>query len=146
MDFGEQEPALQATGRTATNLHGQSRPYPPFGTTCFSLSTDVFHPLHKPIECPPLSMEIHRCLPVLLSVLTVLANSTFEGTFYFSQAPSVVDIPHREEKKDLYCGIFPHFLNSPTLSVLAALANSSGRFRPLACCVSRRAQQSERPA
>jgi len=31
-DVGEQDPALQATGRTATNSHGQSMPYPPFGT------------------------------------------------------------------------------------------------------------------
>src|SRR5579859_3322234 len=66
-DVGEQDPALQATGRTATNSHGQSRPYPPFGITRLSPSTDVFHPLHKPIACPPLSMEIHSCLPVLLS-------------------------------------------------------------------------------
>ena len=32
------------------------------------------------------------------------------------------------------------------LSVLTALANSSERLRPLACCVSRRVQQNERPA
>ena len=30
-DVGKQDPALQATGRTATNSHGQSMPYPPFG-------------------------------------------------------------------------------------------------------------------
>jgi len=53
---------------------------------------------------------------VLLSTLILFANSTFEGAFYFSQAPKVVDIPHREEKNDLFCGIFPHFLNSPTIS------------------------------
>src|SRR2546425_883689 len=46
----------------------------------------------------------------------LLANSTFEGTFYFSQAAKVVDIPYREEKSDLFCGIFPHFLNSPAVS------------------------------
>src|SRR5258708_7681302 len=46
----------------------------------------------------------------------LLANSTFEGTFYFSQARKVVHIPHREEKKDPFWGIFPHFLNSPTVS------------------------------
>jgi len=28
----KREPALGATGRTATNSHGQSMPYPPFGT------------------------------------------------------------------------------------------------------------------
>src|SRR6266436_7669682 len=49
-------------------------------------------------------------------LVILLANSTFEGTFYFSQAPKAVDIPHQEEKNDLFCGIFPHFLNSPTLS------------------------------
>src|SRR5260370_39471232 len=48
---------------------------------------------------------------------SVLANSTFEGTFYFFQAPKMADIPHREEKNDLFCGIFPHFLNSPTISL-----------------------------
>jgi hypothetical protein len=31
-DIGEQDPALGATGRTATDSHGQSMPYPPFGT------------------------------------------------------------------------------------------------------------------
>ncbi len=49
--------------------------------------------------------------------MILLANSTLEGKFYFSQAPKVVDIPHREEKNDLFCGIFPHFLNSPTTSL-----------------------------
>jgi len=48
---------------------------------------------------------------------SLLANSTFEGTFYFSQAPKMADIPHREEKNDLFCGIFPHLLNSPTISL-----------------------------
>jgi hypothetical protein len=48
---------------------------------------------------------------------SLLANSTFEGTFYFSQAPKMADIPHREEKNDLFCGISPHFLNSPTISL-----------------------------
>jgi hypothetical protein len=28
---------------------------------------NVFHPLHRPIECLALSTEIHCCLPVLLS-------------------------------------------------------------------------------
>ncbi len=49
--------------------------------------------------------------------MILLANSTLKGTFYFSQAPKVVDIPHRKEKKDLFWGIFPHFLNSPTISL-----------------------------
>jgi hypothetical protein len=31
MDVGKRDPALQATGRTATHSHGQSRSYPPFG-------------------------------------------------------------------------------------------------------------------
>src|SRR5258707_8699771 len=48
--------------------------------------------------------------------MILLANSTFEGTFYFSQAPKMADIPHGEEKNDLFSGIFPHFLNSPTIS------------------------------
>ncbi len=39
----------------------------------------------------------------------MLANSTFVGAFSFSQAPKVVDIPHREEKNDLFCSIFPTF-------------------------------------
>ena len=42
-------------------------------------STNVFHPLHKPIEYPLLSIEIHCCLPVLLSVLTLLANESASG-------------------------------------------------------------------
>jgi len=59
----------------------------------------------------------------------LLANSTFEGTFYFSQAPKAVDIPHQEEKKDLFCGIFPHFLNSPT--VIHALVRTSAHENDL---------------
>ena len=54
----------------------------------------------------------------------LLANSTFEGTFYFSQAPKMVDIPHREEENGLFCDIFPHFLNSPTV-IHAPLAHQS---------------------
>jgi len=50
------------------------------------------------------------------SLRILVANSTFEGTFYLSQVSKVVDIPHREEKKDFFCGIFPHFLNSPPIS------------------------------
>jgi len=34
-DVGEQDPAPGATGRTATNSHGQSMPYPFFATTCW---------------------------------------------------------------------------------------------------------------
>lgn len=30
-DVGEHDPALGATGRTATNIHGQAMTYPPFG-------------------------------------------------------------------------------------------------------------------
>jgi hypothetical protein len=51
--------------------------------------------------------------------MTLLGNSTFEGTFYFSQARKVVGIPHREEKKGFVCSIFPHFLNFPTESFIA---------------------------
>ena len=40
-DVGEQDPALGATGRTATNSHGQSMPYPPFGMPSF-----FFEPYH----------------------------------------------------------------------------------------------------
>ena len=36
-DVGEQDPALQATGRTATNSHGQPMPNPPFGMPSFLL-------------------------------------------------------------------------------------------------------------
>jgi hypothetical protein len=60
----------------------------------------------------------------------LLANSTFEGAFYFSQAWKVVHIPHREEKKDLFCGIFPHFLNSPTVSLTGEHAQATLRGRP----------------
>ena len=42
---------------------------PPFGITHLPPSTDVFHPLHRPIEFPSSSTEIHCCLRVLLSVL-----------------------------------------------------------------------------
>ena len=38
-DVGRQDPALQATGRTATNSHGQSMPNPPFGSSEFLLRT-----------------------------------------------------------------------------------------------------------
>ena len=41
--------------------------------------------------------------------MIVLANSTFEGTFYFSQAPKAVDIPHQEEKNDLFVVSSPAF-------------------------------------
>jgi hypothetical protein len=52
------------------------------------------------------------------SALSILvAKSTFEGTFSCSQARKVVDIPHREEKHDLFCGIFPYFLSSPPVSL-----------------------------
>jgi hypothetical protein len=40
-----------------------------FGTTRLSKSTDVFHPLYKPIECLGSSTMVHGCLPVLLSKL-----------------------------------------------------------------------------
>jgi hypothetical protein len=39
----------------------------------------------------------------------LLANSTFERTFYFSQAPKVVDIPHREENNAFLMVSFPTF-------------------------------------
>ncbi len=35
MDTCKQDPALQATGRMATNSHGQSRPYPVIGTLLY---------------------------------------------------------------------------------------------------------------
>jgi hypothetical protein len=44
-DVGEHDPALQATGRTATNSHGQSMPYPPFGMPKIS-----FEPRHNSSE------------------------------------------------------------------------------------------------
>jgi hypothetical protein len=48
----------------------------------------------------------------------LVAKSTFEGTFSFSQARKGVDIPHQEEKKALFCGLFPHFWTSPPGSTL----------------------------
>jgi hypothetical protein len=63
--------------------------------------------------------------------MILLANSTFEGTFYFSQAPKVVDIPHREEKNDLFCGIFPHFLHSPTIWDMTTIPAKSGHLPEL---------------
>jgi hypothetical protein len=52
------------------------------------------------------------CCPLEILV----AKSTFEGTFSFSQARKGVDIPHQEEKKALFWGLFPHFLTSPLVS------------------------------
>ncbi len=49
----------------------------------------------------------------------LVANSTFEGKFYFSHASKLVDIPHRGEKNNLFGGIFPHFLNSPPVCKVA---------------------------
>jgi len=40
---------------------------------------------------------------------SLLANSTFEGTFYFSQAPKMADIPHREEKNAFFVVSFPTY-------------------------------------
>ena len=58
--------------RKAKDLVEQNYPHihraeSPFGIPCFSPSTNVFHPLQKPIEIPPPSTEIYCCLPVLLS-------------------------------------------------------------------------------
>jgi hypothetical protein len=58
--------------------------------------------------------------------VVLVANSTFEGTFYFSQASRAVDIPHREEKKALFCGLFPHFLTSPPVSELLLTVRAQG--------------------
>jgi hypothetical protein len=66
----KQEPALGATGRTATNSHGQSMPYPPFGTPRLSPSTNVHSKLHKPRRYPHKSIKIRCCLPILLSIQT----------------------------------------------------------------------------
>src|SRR5258708_8635865 len=71
----EQNMHISSTKRTRANTSEQHKSSPPFGTPCLLPSTDVFHPLQKPIECPLSSMEIHRCPPVLLSVLTLVANS-----------------------------------------------------------------------
>jgi hypothetical protein len=52
----------------------------------------------------------------------LVANSTFEEMFYFPQAPKVVDIPHREEKKDFflwYLSLLFEFATNITLSVPA---------------------------
>jgi hypothetical protein len=62
-----------------------------------------------------LDLTIGDLFWLILKMISV-ANLTFEGTFYLSQASKVVDIPHREEKKDCFCGIFPYFLNSPPMS------------------------------
>jgi hypothetical protein len=61
--------------------------------------------------------------------MTLLGNSTFEGTFYFSQSRKVVDFPHREEKNGLVFGIFPHFLNFPTESFIVHTADLSALGR-----------------
>jgi hypothetical protein len=47
------------------------------------VTTNVFHPLHRPIEFLPSSTEIHGCLPVLLSVLlsTVIERMQGAGCF-----------------------------------------------------------------
>src|SRR5712692_584133 len=58
----------------------------PFGTSCFLPSTNVFHPPQKPIECPLLSMKIHCCLPVLLSVLLSKVTERMQGVSVFPRA------------------------------------------------------------
>jgi|SRR6266566_2357600 len=45
-DVSEQDPALGATGRTTTDCHGQSMPYPPFGTHRTALKMLSYH-FHK---------------------------------------------------------------------------------------------------
>ena len=42
----------------------------------------------------------------------------------------MADIPHREENNDLFCGIFPHLLNSPTISLTGERAQTTFRGRP----------------
>jgi len=79
--------------------------------------------------CPNMLNSNYLNVPFLLSMLTVLANSTFEGTFSFSQAPKAVDIPPPRREKRPFCGIFPHFLNSPTLYILRPCITSSGVVR-----------------
>jgi hypothetical protein len=54
-------------------------PNPPFGISPLSLSTNVFHPLQKPIEFLPSSTEIYCCLSVLLS--TTVAWKQFLSVF-----------------------------------------------------------------
>jgi hypothetical protein len=51
----------------------------------------------------------------------------FRRDVLFSQAAKVVDIPHQEEKIHLFCGIFLHSLNSPTLSVLLSVFSDGTR-------------------
>ena len=70
---------------------------------------DVFHPLHKPIEFLPSSTEIHSCLPVLLSVLTVLANSIFEGMFHFFKPERWSIFSAEQEKCFVLAVSFPTF-------------------------------------
>ena len=54
----------------------------------------------------------------LFPTLILVANSTFEGTFYLSQASKVVDIPHREEKKDFFVYLSPLFEFATNINVL----------------------------
>ena len=65
------------------------------------------HALNAAISMDSGAPQVHELL---------LANSTFEGMFYFSRARKVVLVPHREEKKGLFCSVSPHFLNSPIVS------------------------------
>ena len=46
----------------------------------------------------------------------IVGKFDFRRDVLFFSSTKVVDIPHQEEKNDLFCGIFPHFLNSPTIS------------------------------
>lgn len=55
---GGQQSEVRRTWRTPANISKQALATPPFGTTCFSPSTDVFHPLHKPSESIPCSAAI----------------------------------------------------------------------------------------
>src|SRR5689334_8615185 len=56
------------------------------------VTTNVFHPLHKPIEFLPSSTEIHCCPPVLLSVLLSKVNGKTQGVGCFRG-------PAHEEKR-----------------------------------------------
>ncbi len=75
--------------RNRANLYDVRReilPSPPFGISRLSPSTDVFQPLHKPIECLHPSTEIHGCLPVLLSVLLSKVTEKMQGVSVFPRA------------------------------------------------------------
>jgi len=62
-----QQRRKSSTPDTLKDREKQYLACPPFGTPRFSTSTTVHFKLKKPLRCPPKSIKIRCCPPVLLS-------------------------------------------------------------------------------